>query len=150
MQTIRPLILKNAREKKGWSQKQLGQTTGVSGATISRMESGKIEISDEYLINAANALDDPAILLDKCSHCETANALRNIAAMLYPDISPDKPAAMLKRWTKLLEAVTAEFIELSNTAPPEDSFERVHRTLQLKQLLERLEVIVVGINAIYR
>lgn len=59
-----PLRLKDRRKAKGWSQARLAEATGVSDATINRIEQGKQNWDQDFLQNAADALEClPADLL---------------------------------------------------------------------------------------
>ena len=50
--------VKELRTKKGWNQKQLAEATGISQATISRIEDGSIkQIKSEALRKLAEKLD---------------------------------------------------------------------------------------------
>ena len=50
--------VKELRNKKGWNQKQLAEATGISQATISRIEDGSIQqIKSDALKNLAEKLD---------------------------------------------------------------------------------------------
>lgn len=58
-------ILRELREAKGWTLRELDRRSGISNATISRIESGLSVPKPESLIALANALEvDPKILLD--------------------------------------------------------------------------------------
>jgi len=58
-------ILRKLRKAKGWTLRELDRRSGISNATISRIESGLSAPKPESLIALANALGvDPKILLD--------------------------------------------------------------------------------------
>lgn len=42
-------IVKGLRQERGWTQTELGQRLGVSGATVSRWESGEHIMSEEHM-----------------------------------------------------------------------------------------------------
>ena len=58
-----------ARESRGWSQRELGRRAEVSGAAISKLESGMTEPTNNTLVRIALALDeDPQNLLRLAGH----------------------------------------------------------------------------------
>lgn len=52
-----PLQLRAARERQGMSQERLGELTGMTGVTIGRIEKGKQNWTQEFLQEAAAALN---------------------------------------------------------------------------------------------
>jgi transcriptional regulator with XRE-family HTH domain len=52
-----PLQLKAARDRLGMSQERLGELTGMTGVTIGRIEKGKQNWTQEFLQEAAAALN---------------------------------------------------------------------------------------------
>ena len=53
-------IVKQRRREKGWSQEHLAEVSGVSRASIQRLEVGKRRPSPEIAMAVANALEIPA------------------------------------------------------------------------------------------
>jgi transcriptional regulator with XRE-family HTH domain len=58
-------ILKNFRDKKGYSQNELAILMNISRATISKIENGKFAISVDYLEKFAWFLDFDVKIFDK-------------------------------------------------------------------------------------
>ena len=54
------LLVREAREARGWSQGELGERLGVSGAQVSRIESGVRGTSVDVLARLAQELALPA------------------------------------------------------------------------------------------
>lgn len=52
-----PLLLKPHRERRGWSQVKLAEEMGWSDASVVRAEKGKQNWSQEFLQDAARALE---------------------------------------------------------------------------------------------
>ncbi|MEJ0011354.1 MAG: helix-turn-helix domain-containing protein [Bauldia sp.] len=50
-------LIRNARRKRGWSQAQLGDTTGLRQATISQIESGSSATRLATILSLLAALD---------------------------------------------------------------------------------------------
>lgn len=60
-------IIKSYRKKKGLTMKELAEIVEVSQATISLVENGKREMSDELLTKIISALDIPSEEFDKAA-----------------------------------------------------------------------------------
>jgi len=60
-----PILLKKARETKGWSQSELGRQTGIHPSTISLIESGRLVPYEAQLVKLAKALGLRRIDLSK-------------------------------------------------------------------------------------
>jgi len=60
--------IRGARKKKGLSQRELSEVAGVTQATISRIEAGKIlELRSDTIVGLCNGLGlTPNFLLDWC------------------------------------------------------------------------------------
>ena len=87
--------IKNARKKKGWTQKRLEMETGINEANIRKYESGRQNPKIETLQKIATALDiSPFELLDMqnpfSDMIETVNSFKKMADTLKKyDISED-------------------------------------------------------------
>ncbi|MBX3102056.1 MAG: helix-turn-helix transcriptional regulator, partial [Bacteroidetes bacterium] len=82
--------IREAREKKGYSQEQLAELLGLSQSTVNKMENGKIRPNPRRVVEIAEALEaDPQELLqDEEGHFVTIiNNTENKASaqFLYSD-----------------------------------------------------------------
>lgn len=57
-------VIKEARELKGISQKELGKGSCLSYKTISAIETGRRPVTQENLKNICNELDDPRVYME--------------------------------------------------------------------------------------
>ena len=62
------------RQKKGWSQSELGRQTGINSATISRLEAGKIFAYKGYRLRLARVLGIPEDAADQLFEQVPGNA----------------------------------------------------------------------------
>ena len=61
------------REGRGWSQRELGRRARVSGATISKLESGEAKPTNDTIVKVARALgESPEALLRLAGHLPAA------------------------------------------------------------------------------
>ena len=61
------------REGRGWSQRELGRRAGISGAAISKLESGATEPTNDTIVKVARALgESPEDLLRLAGHLPDA------------------------------------------------------------------------------
>lgn len=63
MQSMRGVMLREARRRAGWSQARLAEAVGVDPATISRYERGEIPVPDDILAASGWALGALELLL---------------------------------------------------------------------------------------
>lgn len=66
-------LIRQNRERKGLSQTALANKCGMVQSSISAIECGDIEPSDENLICIAEALNAPEIITEACSSCLKRN-----------------------------------------------------------------------------
>jgi len=103
METEFSTHLIQARQDKGWSQRELGRRAGVTGAAISQIESNSANPSADFVVKLAHALSaDPVRLL-------------RLAGIL-----PDVPAA-----TEQQEALQQMIISLTSPADVDAAFRMV-------------------------
>ena len=80
--------MKEARKKRGLSQKELGQKLGVSQAMIAQYESGKRSPKIETMEKIANALEIPVDEL--MERCDPISILRSLTNSVLKGTDTDK------------------------------------------------------------
>lgn len=101
--------VKECKKKKGWNQKQLADASGITQATISRIESGEVEqLKSEALKRLAEALDVTVdYLVGKTDKLSPNDILRSDSTAKYIFRGYEKlPAAQrekLKSFVRFLE-----------------------------------------------
>lgn len=76
-------IIREAREKRGWSQKYLGELVGVSQPAIKKIESGET-IKSKHLPKIAQLLNIDLSLLDPAMSPDSNSPVRKIASPNQP------------------------------------------------------------------
>lgn len=67
------ILIRRHRERRGLSQTALANICGMVQSSISSIENGDTEPSDENLICIAKALNAPDIITESCSSCSKRN-----------------------------------------------------------------------------
>lgn len=87
------LRIAELRDARGWTQEELGQRANLAGATISRIETGKLTKSLQRLQRIAEALDVSVIDLFELSE---ADQLRTEMFRLLAKLEPEDQDAALR------------------------------------------------------
>ncbi len=149
-----------ARKKKGLTLEGLGALIGMSKSQVSFIENDNLKtpIAPEKLIEIAEALDAPEILIH---HCDTCPVRQHILLKLFPDLNNIRrdPAIVVSRLRKeMMEAADAaerlaeRYSDANFRSRPDylETFEReMEQIIDVKRGIEILEfeLILSGLHS---
>jgi transcriptional regulator with XRE-family HTH domain len=87
--------LREARLRKGWSQRDLSGKVGIPQAHISRIESGVVDVKVSTLVELARLLDLELVLAPRSSLPAVEAVIREAEALVRPRASAQAPAYSL-------------------------------------------------------
>jgi transcriptional regulator with XRE-family HTH domain len=137
--------VKDIRRRKGWSQKDLAEESGVGQDTISGIESGRHEPRPSTLRKLADALDvevadffrEPAVPLDEASREARPSHIDAVYEEAIEEFNRRRygPSIIAQGWDRLTERWTQRL--------EKDDFDQ----RELEILLETLEDLAMGMEA---
>lgn len=116
--------LREAREAKGLSQRELSQSAGVPQSHISKIENGNVDLRLTSLVELARALDLELTLVPR----KTVPAVQSIVRASATGTSPDRAIALKAR--KELTRLRNTIDHPSHTALARDKSDQFHRYLR--------------------
>jgi transcriptional regulator with XRE-family HTH domain len=116
--------LREAREKKGLSQRALSALAGVPQGHISKIETGAVDLRLSSLIELARALDLELTLVPR----NTVPAVQSIVRTSAPTDSPDPDT--LRKTRNEVARLQNSFAHLPRNLLPAEEFSQFQRTLR--------------------
>lgn len=98
--------LKNAREMKGWSQREAGRRLGVSGASISQLENAEVQTPLGALIEYARIVGAPLTVLVAAPEDTRARMAHELVELLTD--APPSVAEMIEELLPIWRRKTDE------------------------------------------
>lgn len=136
--------LRRARERKAWTQADLATQLNVTPGYISKLETGKIPITHQFLADAAEKLDDLQFLRDGCITCPTTATAKRIAAKYVENIQTENDGLILEGYVKNTEESLERLKELNERVPKTDTHEHAIWLAQVTQELDRINNSTTG------
>lgn len=116
--------LREARENKGLSQRELSRSAGVPQSHISKIESGNVDLRLTSLVELARALDLELTLVPR----NTVPAVQSIIRTSAPGISPDR--ALARKARNELTRLRNTIDHLPRTALARNQLDQLQRHLR--------------------
>lgn len=128
------LLIRQLREEKGMTQKELAAAANINQATLSRYESGKPLAVDTILAISAAFGGAPELILSVCSKCPAMQVLTRIYNM------PSENDLVIEQMQVEHQKLTTELQQLRENQPVENSPDYNIYVAQVKQIMNRISI----------
>ncbi len=141
-------FIQKARKRRHFTGEALGEKTGLSKSTISKIETGNLEATPEQVLRIADALEDDSILF---AYLENNPVYKAVIPRVFPELNnirPDPAAMFAKIINEAEEAVDAAkklaevFLRVDYQDTPgfgQKFVEGMEQLLDVKRAVEELE-----------